>query len=408
MKIKKITPLNDGMNASRAETLWSAIEGFAAYSFNKSHSAEYSLISWVTMWLKVHYPAEFFAAALTVIENEEQLPGLVNDAQSRKLRVLPPSLAKSSQRVEIEGEDTLYAPFQAIKGVSSKVAEAIVKLRDFEDAGLGVRKGVFTLGASGLILDLEPAVQKPVLGRTLVNARHRESLARVGALHSIDGQGQPPMHPSRLKDRLELMPGFTVEMVKPERGLNAEVLAKIEITRLIEEFKGCEGCSLKGAMHPLPRMGDKPKFMLVFDSPNWKEERAGRMLEGDASDVVKAALKGVGLKTSDGYYTSLVKSTKPQGQKALTNEQINGCSTWLAREIEILKPPVIIAMGSNAVRYFSPGVKGTPSDLAGKVIFDAKLDASIIFGINPGSLFHDPSKIKHVEEVFARLGDLLS
>ena len=124
--------------------------------------------------------------------------------------------------------------------------------------------------------------------------------------------------------------------------------------------------------------------------------------------MVKAALKGVGLKTSDGYYTSLVKSTKPQGQKALTNEQINGCSTWLAREIEILKPPVIIAMGSNAVRYFSPGVKGTPSDLAGKVIFDAKLDASIIFGINPSSVYFDSSKISLIEQVFARLGDLLS
>lgn len=397
-----------GMDKTRAELLWDTILGFAGYAFNKSHSAEYSLISWVTMWLKVYYPAEFFAAALTVIDKEEQLPGLVADAQAKKLRVLPPSLTKSSMRVEIEGEDTLYAPFQAIKGVSHNTAAAIVKLRNDGNPALGTTAGVFTMSAAGTVLDFEPAVQKTVLGRTVVNSRAREALAKVGALHELDGQGHPPMHPSRLKDRLELMPGFTVEMVKPERGLNAETLAKIEITRIAEEIRTCEGCSLKGAIHPLPRMGDKPKFMLVFDSPNWKEERAGRMLEGDAAEVVKAALKGVGLKPSDGYYTSLVKSVKPQSQKALTNEQINGCSGWLAREIDILKPPVIIAMGSNAVRYFSPGVKGTPTDLAGKVIFDAKLDASIIFGINPGSLFHDPSKIKHVEEVFNKLGELLS
>jgi DNA polymerase-3 subunit alpha len=132
------------------------------------------------------------------------------------------------------------------------------------------------------------------------------------------------------------------------------------------------------------------------------------MLEGDAADVVKAALKGVGISPSEGYYTSLVKSSKPKEQKQLSNEQINGCSKFLQQEIEILKPPVIIAMGSNAVRWFSPGIKGTPSDLAGKVIYRADIDASVIMGINPGSLYHDPSKIKLIEAAFEKLGQLLA
>lgn len=401
MKVKSITPLNDGMEKRVAEKYWEDLAGFAAYSFNKSHSVEYTLISWITMWLKVYYPAEFYAAAMTVIEKEDQLAGLVADAQGRKLQVLPPDLNKSSGRIEIEGEDKLYAPFQAVKGISSNVAAAIVKLR--EHAG-----GRFTLGSVGNILQLEPAVQKSVLGRTVVNSKHRETLGKVGAFYSITGEGLAPTHPSRLKDRLELMPGFTVDMVKPERDLSVDGLAKIKITSLIEEFRHCEGCSLKGAPHPLPRMGAKPKFMVVFDSPSWKEERAGKMLEGDAADVVKAALKGVGISPSEGYYTSLVKSSKPKEQKQLSNEQINGCSKFLQQEIEILKPPVIIAMGSNAVRWFSPGIKGTPSDLAGKVIYRADIDASVIMGINPGSLYHDPSKIKLIEAAFEKLGQLLA
>ena len=83
MKIKSITSLDDGMNIDRAAMLWENIEGFAAYSFNKSHSVEYTLISWITMWLKVYYPAEFYAAAMTVIEKEDQLTGLVADAQAK-------------------------------------------------------------------------------------------------------------------------------------------------------------------------------------------------------------------------------------------------------------------------------------------------------------------------------------
>jgi DNA polymerase-3 subunit alpha len=132
------------------------------------------------------------------------------------------------------------------------------------------------------------------------------------------------------------------------------------------------------------------------------------MMHGPAADVVKSALKDVGLQPADGYFTSLVKAVKPKEQKAIANEQINGCSVWLQKEIEILKPPVIIAMGSNAVRYFAPGVKGTPADLAGKVIYRADLDASIIFGLNPGQLFHDPSKIRLVETTFQKLEELLS
>jgi DNA polymerase-3 subunit alpha len=155
-------------------------------------------------------------------------------------------------------------------------------------------------------------------------------------------------------------------------------------------------------------MGDKPKFLLVFDNPNWKEERAGKMLEGDGGDVIKAALKGVGLKAADGYYTALVKSCKPKEQKALTNEQINGCGEWLKKEIEILKPPVIIAMGTNSVRWFSPGIKGTGADLAGKVIYRSDLDATVVFGINPATLFHNPGNLKLIESTFERLGELLS
>lgn len=389
------------MLEASADQLWETIAGFAGYGFNKSHAAEYTLISWQTMWLKVYYPAEFYAAAMTVIEKEEQLAALVMDAQAKKLRVLPPDINKSSNRIEIEGEDILYAPFQAIKGVSSNVATAILKLRN--------HYGKFVYDSTTMeVLGLDPASQKIVLGGVKVNVRARESLGRVGAFFSVDALGEAPTHPIRLKDRIELIPGFTVDMVKPDRELTVEHLAKVKITNMIEEIRSCEGCSLKGSQHPLPRMGDRPKFMLVFDSPNWKEERAGKMLEGDAADVVKAALKGVGLKASDGYYTSLVKAIKAKDQKAISNSQITGCEKWLKEEISILKPPVIIAMGSNAVRWFSPGIKGSPSDLAGKVIFNAEMDASIIFGINPGSIFFDPSKITLVETVFERLGELLS
>ena len=70
-----------GMTELSAGMLWDKIEGFAGYAFNKSHSVEYSIVSYWTMWVKVRYPAEFFAAAMTVVDKEEKLTGLVIDAR---------------------------------------------------------------------------------------------------------------------------------------------------------------------------------------------------------------------------------------------------------------------------------------------------------------------------------------
>jgi DNA polymerase-3 subunit alpha len=409
-----------GWTEPRASEFWDMVAGFAGYAFNKSHAAEYTLISWVTMWLKVYYPAEFFAAAMTVIDDEGKLAGLVADAQHKGLKVLPPDVNRSTDRIEIEGEDLLYAPFQAIKGISTSVAASIVQLRGAVGGKFVMtapattrtkkkRDGtILTEPVPAMVVGLDEATQKTVLGRTKVNTAHREKLDKVGALHSVTGEGVPPTHADRLKDRIDLMPGFTVELVKADRKLNNEHLAQIKIVRLAEEARTCEACSLKGKEHPTPVLGSSPKFMMVFDTPSHTEARVGKMLQGDTADTVKAALKDAGLKANDGYYTALVKSPKPSGQKMLTNEQINGCSEFLKQEIAILKPAVIVAMGSNAIRFFAPGIKGSPSDLAGKALYNSSIDATIVFGINPASLFFDDSKAKLLEAAIQKLAEILS
>lgn len=384
-----------GMSETDAGLLWDKIEGFAGYAFNKSHSVEYSIISYWCQWLKVRYTAEFFAAAMTIADKEEKLTALVLDARRLGIEVMPPDINKSSGRIEIEGERLLYAPFQAIKGISENVASHILAVR-------AAHARPFTSKA-----EFEAAVSLAKLGAK-VNKSHREKLDRVGAFANIEPETRPAMHPERLKDRIELMPGFTVDAVKADRTINDERLAKLEILKLAGECRDCDKCSLKGCEHPVPRLGRRPKFMVVFDCPSWKEARSGKMLDGDIANYMKAGFSEVGLDFNDGYFTALVKAPKDKDAKGLTMEQINGCSGYLAREIDILKPPVIVAMGSNAIRYFAPGTKGSPAELAGKVIFRPDLDASVIFGLNPQTIFFDPSKIKLLQEVCLKISELVS
>lgn len=394
MKIRKASPRNDGMTETAAGMLWEKIAGFAGYAFNRSHSIEYSIISYYMMWLKVRYPAEFFAATMSVVDKEEKLAPLVMDARRVGLNIAPPDINHSSDRIEIAGETTLYMPFQAVKGISGNVAGHIMTTRR-------AHKGAFESK-----VDFEATLTALKLAGK-VNKSHREKLERVGAFASIEPGTLPALHSDRLKDRLELMPGFTVDAVKADRQMNNERLALMKIVRMSEELRSCDKCSLAGAQHPLPRIGKKPVFMVVSDSPHWQEGKVGKMLEGETALLLKAALRDAGISANDGYFTALVKSPKPAGVKMLTNESIINCSEYLKREIDVLKPPVIVAMGSNAIRFFAPGMKGNPSELVGKVIYDPKLDASIVFGLNPAQVSFDPSKVALLQKVCEKIAELI-
>lgn len=67
----RVTASHPGLSEMKAKEIWTAFEKNGAYQFNKSHSVAYSLISYQSMWLKTHYPAEFFAAALTILGEDK-------------------------------------------------------------------------------------------------------------------------------------------------------------------------------------------------------------------------------------------------------------------------------------------------------------------------------------------------
>ncbi len=81
---------------------------------------------------------------------------------------------------------------------------------------------------------------------------------------------------------------------------------------------------------------------------------------------------------------------------------------YFNREMELLNPPVIVALGSVVARELCPDERGGIQDLNGKVVFDKERDASIVLAISPGQVWHDPSKQTLLDEAFARAAELFS
>lgn len=122
--------IKNGVDGELAMKIFDLVEKFAGYGFNKSHSAAYALVSYQTLWLKAHYPAEFMAAVMTAdMDNTEKVVGLVDECWRMGLKVLPPDINSGLYHFHVNDEGEIVYGIGAIKGVGEGPIEAIVEAR---------------------------------------------------------------------------------------------------------------------------------------------------------------------------------------------------------------------------------------------------------------------------------------
>ncbi|WP_135456060.1 DNA polymerase III subunit alpha [Vibrio echinoideorum] len=121
----------NGVDGELSMKIFDLVEKFAGYGFNKSHSAAYALVSYQTLWLKTHYPAEFMAAVMTAdMDNTEKVIGLVDECLRMKLKLLPPDINSGLYRFNVDEDGAIVYGIGAIKGVGEGPIEAIIEARN--------------------------------------------------------------------------------------------------------------------------------------------------------------------------------------------------------------------------------------------------------------------------------------
>ena len=85
--------------------IFDLMEQFAGYGFNKSHSAAYALLAYVTAYLKAHYPVQFMSALLTSeTGNTDKVVQYFNECREMGIPVLPPDIQTSFWNFTPDGE----------------------------------------------------------------------------------------------------------------------------------------------------------------------------------------------------------------------------------------------------------------------------------------------------------------
>ena len=121
------------------------------------------------------------------------------------------------------------------------------------------------------------------------------------------------------------------------------------------DFYHCRACPLRreGGHGPVLSTGPCPApLMLVGEGPGSVEDEHGLPLIGPSGQLLDRALLSVGITRDHVYVTNIVKC-RPRGNRTPTQQEGYFCaSRWLVREIGLVKPKVIVALGKPALRFF--------------------------------------------------------
>ncbi|MCD9546179.1 DNA polymerase III subunit alpha [Photobacterium carnosum] len=123
--------IDNGVDGELSMKIFDLVEKFAGYGFNKSHSAAYALVSYQTLWLKAHYPAEFMAAVMTAdMDNTDKIISLVDECHRMNLKLLPPDVNKGLYRFNVDDDGAVVYGIGAVKGVGEGPIENIISARE--------------------------------------------------------------------------------------------------------------------------------------------------------------------------------------------------------------------------------------------------------------------------------------
>lgn len=120
-----------GYNEQLLKTLWDKIEAAGNYSFNKSHSVGYSIISYYTAWLKTYYPAEFLISMANFSDKDKRIKVFNELKQLNKTIHLPHINLSKKEISKINGE--VYLGLSLIDGLGDKALDDIISKQPFKD-----------------------------------------------------------------------------------------------------------------------------------------------------------------------------------------------------------------------------------------------------------------------------------
>ena len=181
----------------------------------------------------------------------------------------------------------------------------------------------------------------------------REALRATGA---NPGAGSPSPKPSEAPEpepaplaAAELPPGLVV--AKPTAPGVSDIDAAPSLEVIADMVRRCTRCPLhQTAIQGVPGEGNpNARFVVVGEAPGATEDETGRPFVGAAGQLLTKILAAINLRREDVFICNVIKHRPPGNRNPLPNE-IAACSPYLIRQLELIRPGVILALGTFAAQ----------------------------------------------------------
>ena len=177
------------------------------------------------------------------------------------------------------------------------------------------------------------------------------------------------------------------------------------LSELYKEIALCQECEIaKYRTKVVPGEGaEGADIMFIGEAPGWHEDQQGRPFVGPAGLFLDELLASINLKREQVYIANVIKC-RPQGNRDPLPIEIHNCRKWLERQIELIRPKMIVTLGRYSMAMFFPGksiskIHGTAQ----------KRDNVVYYAMyHPAAALHQQSLRQEIEADMLKIPTLLT
>ncbi len=193
-----------------------------------------------------------------------------------------------------------------------------------------------------------------------------------------------------------------------ENGENGETLKDVE-----EEIRNCKKCELwKSKTNYVPGEGrEDARIVFIGEAPGREEDKQGRPFVGNAGKLLNELLESIGLKREDVFIGNVLKC-RPPNNRDPKPEEIEACSPYLIRQLNVIKPDVIVCLGRHSASFIFDlfglefrGISRERGEVRKVRAWDK--DVFIIPVYHPAAALYKPPLKEVLKRDFEKIGNLL-
>lgn len=190
---------------------------------------------------------------------------------------------------------------------------------------------------------------------------------------------------------------------------SSEMDKKVELKKINLEIVRCKKCHLwKARKKSVPGEGNpKADIFLTGEAPGYFEDQEGRPFVGAAGKLLDKLIFSIKLRRKD-VFISNVLHCRPPNNREPEREEIEACRGYLFRQIEAIKPKIIITLGRFSMNLFIPDGKITQIHGQARWFNLGKLRLAIVPMFHPAAALRNGEVLKKIKEDFQKIPKILS